>query len=104
MSIHEGSGNVFADLGLSNPEERQAKAQLAIVINRLIEEEHLTQVEAAKRMELAQPDVSDIVRGRLKRFTMDRLMNCLTRLGQDVKITVSPKDPDQPHAQVTVTA
>ena len=90
MAVHEGGSNVFADMGLAQPEDRQAKAQLAIRIEQLIEANNWTQSEAAERMGVKQPDVSDIVRGRLKGFSLDRLFQCLTALGQDVEITVRP--------------
>ncbi|HZT40535.1 MAG TPA: helix-turn-helix transcriptional regulator [Chthonomonadaceae bacterium] len=101
MEIYEGSGNVFADLGLPNPEERQAKAHLANLIEDIIRANGWTQTVAAERMGLMQPDVSDIVRGRLKRFTLDRLFRCLNALDQDVEITVRPKRPDR-NARVLV--
>jgi len=87
MAVTEGSGNVFADLGLSNPLERQAKADIAIHIEFLIKKAGWTQAQAAKRMGINQPDVSDIVRGRLTGFTLDRLFDCLNRLDQYVRAT-----------------
>jgi predicted XRE-type DNA-binding protein len=89
--IQEGSGNVFADLGLSQPKDRQTKAMLALYIERLIEEAGWTQTEAAQRMGLAQSDVSNIVNGRLKGFTLDRLFQCLDALDQDIEIGITPR-------------
>jgi predicted XRE-type DNA-binding protein len=63
--VEESSGNVFADLGLSDPEERLAKADLAIAISREIESRDLTQAEAADLLGAAQPDVTNLMRGRL---------------------------------------
>ena len=86
----ESSGNVFADLGLPNPEERLAKAQLVRLIRRRIEELGLTQVEAAKRMGLKQSTVSRVVRGMVEGLSLYRLIRCLNRLGYDVRIQVEP--------------
>ena len=91
IDITEGSGNVFADLGLPNPRERQAKAMIAIRIAQLIKEAGWKQVEAAEKMGLQQPDVSNIVRGRLKGFTLERLFDCLDALGQKVEISISTR-------------
>lgn len=85
-----GSGNVFADLGLPNPEERLAKADLAIEIEHLIEARGWTQQQAAASLGLTQPQVSAIIRGRLERFSTDRLIQVLTALGQDVEIRIRP--------------
>lgn len=83
------SGNVFADLGLSNPEERLAKAELALQINRLIEQKKLTQIEAAKLLEIDQPKVSLLAQGKLSGFSLERLFRFLNILGQDITIKVS---------------
>jgi predicted XRE-type DNA-binding protein len=90
-TMTESSGNIFADLGFPDADEELAKAKIAIQIGRLIEERKLTQKEAAGRMGLAQPTVSDIVRGQLEGFTLDRLLRCLTALDQDVEIIIRPK-------------
>ncbi len=90
-AVFVGSDNVFADLGLPNPEERQAKAMVALHIEQLIQESRLTQSAAAQRMSLTQPDVSLIVRGRLKGFTLERLLQALLSLDQDVDIVIRPK-------------
>lgn len=91
MEITEGSGNVFLDLGLSNPRERQAKARIALHIAQLIKAAGWKQAEAAEKMGLQQPDVSNIMNGRLKGFTLDRLFDCLDALGQKVEIEISPR-------------
>ena len=84
-------GNVFADLNLPDPELLLAKAKMSIKIERLIKERKLTQAKAAKLMGLTQPNVSDLIRGRLDGFTLDRLFRCLNALGQEVEIVVRPK-------------
>ncbi len=84
-------GNIFADLDLPDPELLLAKAKLSIKIEDLIKERKLTQAQAAKLMGLTQPNVSDLIRGHLDGFTLDRLFRCLEALGQEVEIVVRPK-------------
>lgn len=86
--VEEGCGNVFADLGLPNPEERLAKAKLASAIVDVIELRGLTQAQAAELMGIDQPKVSKIVRGRLSEFSTERLLHFLMHLGLDVEILV----------------
>src|SRR5437867_1018432 len=88
IRVTRGSGNVFADLGLSNPEERLAKADLAIAISQAIKELGLSQRQAAALMGIDQPKVSHLLRGRLADFSTERLMNFLIGLGRDVHIVV----------------
>jgi predicted XRE-type DNA-binding protein len=101
--IEESSGNVFADMGLTDPEERMVKAVLSRHIDQLIRERGLTQTHAAEILGIKQPDVSAIVRGRVGGWTIERLTRMLTRLGQDVEITVrAGSDPEQGHLNVRV--
>ena len=86
--VEQSSGNVFADLGLPNPEERLAKADLALAIAREIEARHLTQAEAADLLGVAQPDISNLMRGRLSGYSIERLTRLLNVLGRDVEIRV----------------
>jgi predicted XRE-type DNA-binding protein len=88
IPVIEGAGNVFADLGVAEPEEELAKAQLASLIRDAIKRRRLTQADAAALTGLDQPKVSALVNGRLGGFSSDRLMRCLTALGQDVEIVV----------------
>jgi predicted XRE-type DNA-binding protein len=88
ISATTGNGNVFADLGLPNPEERLAKAQLASRIDDVIRARKLTQLQAAALMEVDQPKVSHLLRGRLSGFSTQRLIEFLNALGQDVEIVV----------------
>ena len=82
------SGNVFADLGVPNPEEALAKAELAHKIAELIRAEGLTQKRAAELLEVDQPKISALIRGQLTGFSLERLMRFLLLLGQDIRITV----------------
>jgi predicted XRE-type DNA-binding protein len=94
--VTAGSGNVFADLGLPEPEEEVTKAQLASHIRQAIERQRLTQIAAAGLMGIGQPKVSAILNGRLANFSSERLMRLLTTLGQDVEITIRAKPRSRP--------
>jgi predicted XRE-type DNA-binding protein len=88
--VTEGSGNVFADLGLRNPEQELLKARLTLQIYRIIRERKMTQTEAAKVLGIKQPHVSLLASNRSGSFSVGRLIGFLTALGQDVQITVRP--------------
>jgi predicted XRE-type DNA-binding protein len=104
IEYEESSGNVFADLGLPNPEERMAKALLSIAIERAIEEKQLTPAAAAELLQCDEAELSRVIRGDLCDFSMERLFRFLNALGMDVRIEVSPKPDEQPEARVLVTA
>src|SRR5580693_7982107 len=86
----KGSGNVFADLGLPNPEQELLKARLTLQIYRIVKERGLTQARAGELLGIKQPHVSTLMRNRAGNFSVGRLMEFLTALGQDVEITVKP--------------
>ena len=88
--VTEGSGNVFADLGLPNPEQELLKAQLTLQIYTILKGSGMTQVEIAKVLDVQQPQVSLLMRNRAGNFSVGRLMEFLTALRQDVEITVRP--------------
>jgi predicted XRE-type DNA-binding protein len=88
MRVTHGSGNVFADLGLPNPEELLYKSKLVVAIQDLMKDLRLNQSAAAKLMGVSQPDLSKLLRGRTMSFTVDRLYLMLTQLGADIEITV----------------
>jgi predicted XRE-type DNA-binding protein len=90
LRVERGSGNVFADLGLPNPDLCVAKAELVQCIRNLIAERRLTQAKAAKLLGLDQPKVSALVRGRVDGYSIDRLFRFLNALGQRIEITVRP--------------
>lgn len=85
------SGNVFADLGIPNPDLALAKAELVQRIRELIVARKLTQVQAAELLGLDQPKVSALVRGRVAGYSIDRLFRFLNALGQQVEISVRPR-------------
>jgi predicted XRE-type DNA-binding protein len=87
----EGGGNIYADLGLTDPQEARAKADLAHRIVDIIEQRGLTQAQAGKVLGVDQPKVSALMRGRLTDFSIERLLRFLLLFGQDVHITVTPR-------------
>ncbi len=90
--VFESSGNVFADLGLPDAEERFAKAMISRLIAKAIDARGLTQAQAAGLLNTTQPKVSAVVRGQLLGFSMDRLFRFLTALGMNVRVEVEPAD------------
>jgi predicted XRE-type DNA-binding protein len=90
-AVDMGTGNVFADLGLSDPSERQLRVQLAMRLNDLLQAEGLTQTAAAKRLGLAQPHVSELKNYKLGRFSSERLLHYITLLNRDVEIFIRPR-------------
>ena len=104
MEVFEGSGNVFADLGLPDPEERLAKAIISRLIMKEIEARGLTQAQAARLLGTTQPKVSAVVRGQLSGFSMERLFHFLTALGMNVRIDVhAAPDDEAGHLLVTTS-
>lgn len=103
LTVEASSGNVFADLGLPDADELLAKAELAITIRRLIESRGLTQAAAARLLGTTQPKISDLFRGRLNGFSMERLYRFLNALGQDVRIVVQPKPRSRSRATIRAT-
>jgi predicted XRE-type DNA-binding protein len=92
VEVQEGSGTVFADLGLPDAEERYAKAMISRAIAKEIDARGLTQREAAELLGTTQPKTSAVVRGQLSGFSMDRLLRFLTALGMDVRVEVQPAE------------
>ena len=90
IEVEVGSGNVFADLGLPDADKLKIKSGLVIEITRAVRKLGLTQQEAAKRMGITQPKVSDMMRGDFSNLSERKLMDCLKRLGYDIEIKVKP--------------
>ena len=90
VEVHRGSGNVFADLGLPDSDKLKIKTGLVIEIRKAMRNRGLTQQDAAKRMGISQPKVSDMMRGDFTNLSERKLMDCLTRLGYDIEIRVRP--------------
>jgi predicted XRE-type DNA-binding protein len=90
VEVQRGSGNAFADLGLPEAEKLKIKTGLVIEIRKAMRSLGLTQQDAAKRMGITQPKVSDMMRGDFTNLSERKLMDCLTRLGYDIEIKVRP--------------
>ena len=94
MKIERGRGNVFADLGRPDAEAHLLKAELVTRIDTIVRQRGLKQVEAAKLLGLSQPDVSRLLRGSFREYSVERLLRLLTALGRDVEIVIR-----EPHSQ-----
>jgi predicted XRE-type DNA-binding protein len=102
--ITRGSGNVFADLGFADADERQTKVMLAHAINSILEERGLTQAKAASLLDAAQPKISALAHYKLEGFSVERLMTYLTALDRDVKIVIKKKPRSRTMGRISVEA
>jgi predicted XRE-type DNA-binding protein len=102
VEVHHGTGNVFADLGLPDADKLSIKTGLVIEIRKAMRSRGLTQLDAAKRMGVTQPKVSDMMRGDFSNLSERKLMDCLTRLGYDIEITVRPAKADVGHLMLAL--
>ena len=102
--VTRGTGNVFADLGLPDAAERQAKLRLAYALNQVLDAGKLSQAEAAKVLGVTQPKVSALRNYKLGGFSLERLMTLLTALDQDVEITIRRKPRSRHAARITIVA
>ena len=100
--VIESSGNVFTDLELPESGELLAKARLASMIASIVEARGLSQAQAARVLGATQPIVSNLSRGRLSGFSLDRLLRFLNALGRDVEIRVAPSSSRRAAARTTV--
>ena len=98
------SGNVFADLRITNAEEKQTKVRLAVAINQIIQGRKLSQTSAARRLKVNQPKVSALSNYQLDGFSVERLMNFVTALDRDVDIVIRRKPKSRKIARIAVTA
>lgn len=89
--IVRGTGNVFADLGLPDADERQTKTRLAMAVNEIIQHRKLRQTETARLLGIPQPRVSALAHYRLNEFSVEKLMGFLTSLDHDVEILIRPR-------------
>jgi predicted XRE-type DNA-binding protein len=102
--ITRGSGNVFADLGYPDAEERQTKLRLAHALNRIIARRRLTQAAAAECLGINQPKVSALANHKLEGFSVERLLTFLTALDRDIEIVIRKKPRSRPTARIRVVA
>lgn len=98
--FEEGSGNVFADLGLRDADDLFARAQLGFHVYKILGERKLKHREMASILGIAQPDVSHLMNGHYGRFTTDKLLEFLRRLNQKVTIQISPHRAGEPYQEV----
>jgi predicted XRE-type DNA-binding protein len=101
--VIRSSGNVFADLGLPDAAELYTKTRLCAALNRIVERQRLTQAEVAAALGINQPKVSALLNYKLEGFSVERLMNFLVALGQDVEILVKAR-PSSRSARIAVKA
>ena len=104
LEITCGTTNVFADLGYPDAAERQTKTRLALVINELLKSRKLKQKEAAILLNIPQPKVSALKNYRLDQFSVERLMEFLTALNQDVEIMIRPHNNTRESGHISVLA
>lgn len=96
-NISKSSGNVFKDIAFNNCKELQVKSGLARQISIAIKNKNLKQREAEIITGVSQGDISKIMNGYCDRFSIERLFNMLTKLGQDIEINVHPSDQKEGH-------
>jgi predicted XRE-type DNA-binding protein len=102
IEFEEGSGNVFADLGLKDSDQLLARAQIGYQVFKILEDKKLKQREITDVLGIAQPDVSHLMNGHFSRFTTDKLLDFLKRLNRKVTIEVSRHHKGEPYQQVTI--
>jgi predicted XRE-type DNA-binding protein len=103
-TVTAGSGNVFADLGFADAEERQTKVRLAFAINQILEERQLPQTEAAQQLGINQPKISALSNYRLEGFSVERLLHFLNALDRDIEIVIRHKPQGRRSGRILVTA
>ncbi|MBE9011908.1 XRE family transcriptional regulator [Pseudanabaenaceae cyanobacterium LEGE 13415] len=102
IEVQSSSGNVFADLGLANPDELLIKAELVRQISNLIDTKNISQTEVAKLFDIDQSEISALLNGKLSNFSTEQLFKFLNALGSDVEIRVVSKPRSNFKAQTRV--
>jgi predicted XRE-type DNA-binding protein len=102
IEFEMGSGNVFADLNRPGAEEMLVKAELVHQISRIVRHRRLTQVQTVEILGISQPKVSELLRGNLRGFSLERIARFLTALGRDVEIRVRPKPRSRNAGRISV--
>ena len=87
-TVEPGTGNVFADLGLTDADAHIVKAELVTRIDAIVRQLGITQTEAGRMLGLSQPDVSRLLRGDFREYSLERLLRLLTVLGRDIDIVI----------------
>ncbi len=101
IEFEDGSGNVFADLGVKEADQFQARAKIGFHVFKILQDQKLKQREIAEVLGIAQPDVSHLMNGHFSRFTTDKLLDFLKRLDQKVTIEVSRHHKGEPYQHVS---
>jgi predicted XRE-type DNA-binding protein len=104
VRVSRGTGNVFADLGLPDAAERQAKLRLTYALNQLVAQRRLSQADAAMVLGITQPKVSALHNYKLAGFSVERLMNLVTTLGRDIQIVIKSRPRSRQSGRITVVA
>jgi predicted XRE-type DNA-binding protein len=104
IEFEEGSGNVFADLGLDDADELYTRAQIGFCVYKILKEKKLKQREIAELLQIAQPDVSHLMNGHFSRFTTDKLLEFLKRLDHKVTIQIGPHKNGEPYQEIGFVA
>jgi predicted XRE-type DNA-binding protein len=99
-AFEEGSGNVFADLGLEDGDELFARAKIGFHVYKILKDKKLAQREIASLLGIKQPEVSHLMNGHFSRFTTDKLLDFLKRLERKVTIRISRHKPGEPYQEV----
>ena len=102
IQVQRSSGNVYDDLGLPDAERLKIKTGLVVEIRKAVRRLELTQQQAAKRMGITQPKVSDMMRGDFSNLSERKLMDCLNRLGYDIEIKVKPASAPIGHLMLAI--
>ena len=101
-SFEIGSGSVYKDLGFKNYKEMETKSNLVIEIDKTIKNKKLTQTQAAEILNISQPKLSELLRGRFRGYSVERLIHFLNELGQDVDIVIRAKPRNRSKACINV--
>ena len=104
QSVTHGTGNVFADLGFPDAVARQARLRLACVLNHVLSARSLSQADAARVLRVTQPKVSALRHYKLTGFSVERLLNLLTAVDQDVEIVIRRKPRSRKAGRISVVA
>lgn len=104
LEIIRGTTNVFADLGYPDAAQRQTKTRLALAVNELLKSRKLKQREIAILLNIPQPKVSALKNYRLDQFSVERLIEFLTALNQDVEIVIRPRSDTKEVGHISVLA
>jgi len=99
--VYEGDPNIFAEIGVPEPETHLLKAKLVVEIMRLVRKRELTQAKAGELMGISQPEVSRLFKGHFREYSVERLMGFLTAFDRDVEIVVRPREADSGKGQIT---